>query len=156
MRATVDASVAVKWLVPEDAYNRARLLLGPGIERHAPGLLLAEVANAISKKARPGGEIESGRPFVAGVTKLPGVVRLHPIEILLTDAMETGLRIGHPIYDCLYIACARRTGSVLVTADQGLARAVSKRVTDVEAITLDDHAGMRRVEAAGFLDESSV
>ena len=46
-----------------------------------------------------------GRPFIAGVSKLPGVVRLHPIETLLKDAMETGLRIGHPIYDCLYIAC---------------------------------------------------
>lgn len=156
MRAAVDASVAVKWLVPEDAHEQARLLLGPGIERHAPGLLLAEVANAIWKKARPGGEIESGRPFVAGVSKLPGVVRLHPIETLLEDAMKTALRIGHPIYDCLYIACARRTGSVLITADQGLARAVSKRVADVEAITLDDHAGMRRVEVAGFPDESSV
>ena len=156
MRATIDASVAVKWLVPEDAHNQARLLLGPGIERHAPGLLLAEVANAIWKKARPSGEIESGRPFVAGVSKLPGVILLHPIETLLKDAMETGLLIGHPIYDCLYIACARRTGSVLVTADQGLARAVSKRVSDVQVVTLDDRTGMKRVEAAAFLDASSV
>ena len=156
MRATVDASVAVKWLVPEDDHKQARLLLGPGIERHAPGLLLAEVGNAIWKKARPGGEIKSGRPFVAGVSKLPGVVRLHPIETLLRDAMETGLRIGHPIYDCLYIACATRTGSILVTADRGLARAVSKRVPDVQAITLDDRDGMKRIEAAGFLGRSSV
>lgn len=154
MRATIDASVAVKWLVPEDAHNQARLLLGPGIERHAPGLMLAEVANAIWKKARPGGEIESGRPFVAGVSRLPGVVRLHPIETLLKDAMETALLIGHPIYDCLYSACARRTGSVLVTADQGLARAVSKHVSDVEVVTLDDHAGMKPVGEAGFLQRS--
>lgn len=97
-----------------------------------------------------------GRPFIAGVSKLSGVVRLHPIETLLKDAMETGLRIGHPIYDCLYIACARWTGSILVTADQGLARAVSKRVSDMQAITLNDRTGMKRVKAAGFFDASSV
>lgn len=71
MRATVDASVAVKWLVPEDAHKEARLLLGRGIERHAPGLLPAEVANAIWKKARPGGKSSRAGPSLPGYPRCP-------------------------------------------------------------------------------------
>ena len=53
MRVTVDASVAVKWLVAEDHRKEARALLGPRIERYAPDLLPVECASAILKKAPP-------------------------------------------------------------------------------------------------------
>ena len=53
------------------------------------------------------------------------------------------------MYDCLYIACARLTGSVLTTADRRLAEIVSDRVPGVKVIAVDDRAAMARVEAAG-------
>ena len=47
MRVTVDARVAVKWLVAEDRRPEARSLLGPRIERYAPDLLPVKCASAI-------------------------------------------------------------------------------------------------------------
>lgn len=149
MRVTVDASVAVKWFVAEDRRKEARSLLGPRIERYAPDLLPVECASAICKKAH-GGEIRSAAPFLDEITKLSRVTRIQPSETLLSKATETALQIGHSVYDCLYIACARRTGSVLVTADRKLSRVVSEQVPDVEAIALQDDQAMARVEAAGI------
>ncbi len=149
MRVTVDASVAVKWFVAEDHRKRARSLLGPRIERYAPDLLPVECASAIWKKARRG-EIRSAAPFLDEITRLPGVIRIQPGETLLREATETALQVGHPVYDCLYIACARRTRSVLVTADRKLSQIVSDRVPDVEVIALQDDQAMARVEAAAI------
>ena len=149
MRVTVDASVAVKWLVAEDGRREARTLLGPRIERHAPDILPVECASAIWKKARLG-EIGAARPFLDEIAELSRIIRIQPAETLLRDATETALRIGHPVYDSLYVACARHTGSILVTADQRLARIVSDRVTDVEVIALQDDQAMARVEAAAI------
>ena len=36
------------------------------------------------------------------------------------------MEVDHPVYDCLYLACAESTGSVLVTADQRLAGKVAE------------------------------
>lgn len=149
MKVTVDASVAVKWLVAEDHRREARSLLGPRIERHAPDLLPVECASAIWKKACRG-EIRSVAPFLDEIARLSRVIRFQPGEALLKEATETALRIGHPVYDCLYIACARRTGSVLVTADRKLSRIVSDRIPDVEAVALQDDQAMAGVEAAGI------
>ena len=78
---------------------------------------------------------------------------------LLRKAAETALQIGHPVYDCLYIACAKLTGSVLVTADRRLGKIVTDQVPDVEAITLKDTDAMAKVEAAGIrlvIDQDKV
>ena len=149
MRITVDASVAVKWFVAEDYREEARILLGPGISLYAPDLLPAECANAIWKKARRG-EIGSAHPFVEGIVTLPQVVRLQSSDMLLRDATSIALRTGHPVYDSLYIACARLTNSVLVTADRTLARIVSDRVPHLDAITLHDPTAIARLEEAAF------
>ena len=149
MKVTVDASVAVKWFVAEDHRKEARSLLGPRIERTAPDLLPVECASVIWKKARRG-EIRSVAPFLDEITRLSRIIRIQPSDTLLKEATETALRIGHPVYDCLYIACASRTGSVLVTADRKLAQVVSDRIPDVEAIALQDDQAMAGVEAAGI------
>lgn len=149
MKVTVDASVAVKWFVPEPHHKRARGLLGPRIERHAPDLLLAEACSAVWKKARRG-EIEQAERFLDRILKLPGIIHLQRTQALLSEAMATALRIDHPVYDSLYVACASLTGSVLITADRRLARLVSDQVRQVPVITLQDRAQMAGVEAAAF------
>ncbi len=149
MRVTVDASVAVKWFFAEDHREEARHLLAPRIERYAPDLLPVECANVIWKKARRR-EIGSATPFLDEIAKLSEVVRIQPSETLLRDATETALRIGHPVYDSLYIACARLTESVLVTADWRLAKVVSAHVPEVSVIALQDGSAMANVEGAGI------
>ena len=149
MKVTVDASVAVKWFFAEAHREEARYLLAPRIERYAPDLLLVECANVIWKKARRR-EIASARPFLDGIAKLSEVVRIQHGATMLREATETALRVGHPVYDSLYIACARLTGSVLVTADRKLAKVVSDQVPDVSVIALQDASAMADLKEAGI------
>lgn len=67
----VDASVGVKWLVPEVDSNSAVRLQDPHHELHAPSLFDAEVANTIWKKLRRG---ELTAPHASSiVAQLPSV-----------------------------------------------------------------------------------
>ena len=50
----VDASVAVKWLLPEAGAEAARRMLDSGAELVAPALIRVEVAAAIAHKSRFG------------------------------------------------------------------------------------------------------
>lgn len=149
MKVTVDASVAAKWFFAEDHREEARYLLAPRIERYAPDLLPVECANVIWKKARRG-EIASATPFLDGIAKLSEVVQSQLGATLLRDATETALRIGHPVYDSLYVACARLTGSVLITADRRLAKVVSDHVPEVSVIALQDASAMADLKEAGI------
>ena len=51
-RFVVDASVAIKWFVPEIHAEAARRLLREGITLLAPDLIWAEVANALWRMRR--------------------------------------------------------------------------------------------------------
>ena len=148
MRVTVDASVAVKWFVEEEGRSQALTLTAPRLERHAPDLMLPECANVIWKKQRRG-EIASAEPFIDQIARLSEVMTLHPGAELVREAVGIALEAGHPVYDCFYIACAKLTDSVLVTADRRLAEIGSRSPHPVTAVTLDDREEMARIEAAG-------
>ena len=57
----VDASVAVKWFVPENHSNEAIRLLDVGFRRHIPVLLHTEVGQTIWKKVHQRKEIGGSR-----------------------------------------------------------------------------------------------
>jgi predicted nucleic acid-binding protein len=48
------------------------------------------------------------------------------------------LSIRHPVYDCLYLACAEAIGGVLVTADEKLGKALEKTTLSVLYRNLSD------------------
>jgi predicted nucleic acid-binding protein len=114
-----DASVAVKWLVMEDGSDRALALFGQGIV--VPAFLRIEVANVLRTMAT------RGRLSVAQADDALQALLDMPLEIVVEDAdlLEAALRIGmalrHPVYDCLYLALARRLNVPLWTADRRLA-----------------------------------
>ena len=89
-------------------------------------------------------------PILDGIAKLPEVVQIQLGATILREATETALRIGHPVYDSLYIACARLTGSVLVTADGRLAKVVSDHVPEVSVVALQDASAMAGLKEAGI------
>lgn len=124
MRLTVDASVVTKWFVREPFFEQARLLLDHSVGLHAPDLLLAEFANTIWKKLRRG-EILDGGPYMDELVGLHEIVELHPVHDLISRAGQVAREIDHPVYDCLYLACAEATSSALVTADRKFAGKVS-------------------------------
>ena len=128
MKLTVDASVVIKWFVAESLCDEARLVLGRRVRLHAPELVLAELANTIWKKARRN-EVPDPGPYLAELATLPDVIDLCPIRHLAERAAQIAFELDHPIYDCLYLACAEITDSDLITADKRFADKVSERMT---------------------------
>lgn len=111
----VDASVAVKWVVPEAGSDAATDLLGR--ELSAPTLWLAEAASALRKKKRRGEITEDeARERAQDLADAP----IEPIElpILLPSAMRIASELDHSIYDCFYLAAALLRDAPLVTADR--------------------------------------
>lgn len=147
MRVTVDASVAVKWFVAEPRHEEAYLLRGPRMTRYAPTFLPVECANVLWKKVRRG-EMSDLAPHLKEVQNLREVLSFRDTEDLLAAAARLAVALGHPVYDCLYIACAQRTHSALVTDDRRLTRVVSERVPELEVLNLQDDNAIRRLEAA--------
>jgi predicted nucleic acid-binding protein len=126
----IDASVAVKWLVEQDGSEEARALGGPSAVLIAPDLILAEIASALWKYARALMLAEDAAK--AMLARAPSAFsRLVPLEELLASAFDLSLTVPHPIYDCFYLALARRERAPLVTADERLA-AAAKSLADVE------------------------
>lgn len=121
----VDASVAVKWLIPEERRAEARSFLLEADVLLAPGLIVTEVATGLSRKARVG-QISNAaarralREWLSVIAS--GTLELAEPEELLEEALEVSLALNHPFPDCLYVALAKRTGAALVTADQQLAK----------------------------------
>ena len=130
MKLTVDASVAIKWFVAESKSGEARLFLAERIQLHAPGLLLAEFANTIWKKTRRG-EISDARPYLNELAGLSELISIYPAGVLIERAAQFAFQIDHPIYDCLYLACAEFTDSALITADKRQADKVGDQLPGV-------------------------
>lgn len=118
MRWVIDASVAAKWLVPEEGSDLAVALLEA--ELLAPDLLFAEVANILWKK-QARSEMDAATALAAGrwLAQVPFAV--HDCATLMPAALELSLRLRHPAYDCFYLALAIREGCSLITADRKLA-----------------------------------
>jgi predicted nucleic acid-binding protein len=120
----VDASVVVKWFVPEIHSEAARRLLALPYEYFAPDLLFAETANTISKKLRRG-ELkgDEGRRLVADIGRIG--VETVSCRALAQDAHALASATGRTVYDALYVALAVRLNTRLITADDRLAAALS-------------------------------
>jgi predicted nucleic acid-binding protein len=126
LNLVLDASVAVKLVVLEDGHLEAKRLVA--LETNTlvvPEFLMAEAGNVLWKKARrkeiSADQVRSGiADFRVTFTQLV------PIHDLIVPASEMSLVLDHPIYDCLYLACAQRADGVVVTADKRLQEACSR------------------------------
>lgn len=124
-RYVVDASVAVKWYVPEDDSDAAGTLLDGSHELHAPDLILPEFGNIIWKKIRRG-EITSakGRQIIEAFLQVP--VQKHSGAQLLEPAFETADRTTQTVYDCTYLALAVALDCEMVTVDERFYKAIGQ------------------------------
>ena len=123
MTYVVDASVAVKWFAEEEFSDQAFRLLDDTSLLEAPDLIVTEVANTIWKKTTRG----EFSPENAGiiVAAIPHYIRsFRPSPGLIERALEIAFQLNHPIYDCVYLACAEVLDSILITADERLRKAV--------------------------------
>lgn len=122
--AVVDASVAIKWMLPEVDSDRALSLTGSRLI--APDLLNAECANALWRNARIGRiEHVEARALMDRLSRAP--IEWVACTGLMAAALDLSFELDHPVYDCLYAALAVRRSIPLVSADDKLGRKLAAR-----------------------------
>jgi len=121
-----------------DASAAVRIVVGPtpttivaaletADEVIAPSLFAEEVANALWKYVRA----NVFTPADA-ITRLRTALALRDsttrtTESLLVEALNEACRLGHPVYDLVYLVAARRNAATLVTCDNKLASLASSQ-----------------------------
>ena len=124
MSFIVDASIAIKWLIDEPLRAEARRLLQLHGPFYAPDLFFAEVAN-VGWKMVMRDEIDSDQAVAMILEVGHSLSRVFSSSLLHERALAIALALKHPVYDCLYLACAELADTVLVTADKRLCAAVA-------------------------------
>jgi predicted nucleic acid-binding protein len=128
-RYVIDASVAIKWLVPEEGTEHANRLRAHRLV--APDLLVVECAKALWKHARRE-EITEQEAIVAARLLAHSELELIPMLTLLEPATRLAIQPDHAAYDCTYLALAEREGCKLVTADKRLIRKADTNKSDFQ------------------------
>lgn len=115
----VDASVALKWYLPEPHSQHALRLRKGSLPLDAPDLLHAEVANALWKRVqRSELATDEAASIAAALAAMP--VETHPARLLAAAALQIACATRLTVYDSLYLATALLTDRPLVTADRRL------------------------------------
>jgi len=129
MTVVVDASVAVKWVLPETGSDRA-VAIRTADDLIGPSLACAEIGSAIWRAVLRGDvpSADARHHLRVAVSHYRQII---PIEALADQAIALAIRLRHPIYDCFYIALAERERCALITADARLI-AAAKAVKGVE------------------------
>jgi predicted nucleic acid-binding protein len=124
----VDASIALKWVLQEQGSDAAEELLE--MDLAAPSLWLLEAGNALWRRA-----VRKELTPVEATERLAELARAPvasvPLDQDLPEAMRLALQLNHPVYDCLYLALAKRLGTYVVTADARFGQAVADHGTHV-------------------------
>ena len=137
----VDASVAVKWILPEDGHEEAVLLQDQyqeeKIDLIAPTLLIAEVANVLWKRARRGDLTvhDAQHCFQGFLRDSPILMESSAME---ASALALALAHGRPVYDCLYLALALEHRCDLITADERFFRAMNTALPCIRLLGAPD------------------
>lgn len=119
----VDASVVGAAIFQEELCDAASSVLTSGGDLLAPDLIHVELANVIWKRHRRGQiDEEQAGHLVGDVLDLP--LRITASVGLVDSALRLALRTGRTVYDCLYLALAVQTSTVMLTCDQRLVNAL--------------------------------
>jgi len=129
LNLVIDASVLIKFYVPEILSDKAEELLNRVAQGDvmllAPDLIYPEVGNILWKKQRMK---ELTRPEVEEITdaivSLP--LNIEASKLLLPLAIDIGIAYRITVYDALYISMARVYETKMITADRKLADAMAK------------------------------
>jgi predicted nucleic acid-binding protein len=117
----LDASVAIKWYIPEDLAAEARRFMSARFAMHVPSFFAAECGNTIWKKVAQRRELDRdrGREILDELLAYPKQV--HDAEGLTISAYDLARGVGNAklaIYDFIYLALADALDCRLVTADR--------------------------------------
>jgi predicted nucleic acid-binding protein len=121
----VDASVVIKWFVPEIHSQAARRWLNASHDYVAPDLLFSEAGNAVWKKVRRQ-ELEDAEGRLLVVDLAQAAVATVATRSLLHDAVALALTAGITVYDAMYLTLAVRLETEVITGDDRFADKIAE------------------------------
>jgi predicted nucleic acid-binding protein len=121
----VDASVAVKWFIPEVYSDEAIRLRTQGHTLHVPAFFALEFSNALCKKVRRRELTKAQATYALQELQNLPLFR-HADEALLPSAFDLATDTQAPLYDCLYLSLAFVVDARFVTADRKCAQILSR------------------------------
>jgi len=131
----VDASVVVKWFIPEILTDFAIELLQPDNTLLAPDLLVPEVCNTLWKKVRREElPLDDALQCLADLSRMP--LQLNPSAEFIEDALRLSATEGMTAYDGLYLALASNLDCRMVTADARLRNSISNKALQGRVLLL--------------------
>ncbi len=129
MNLVMDASVLIKFYVPEILSDRAERLLAKvekkDIDLLAPDLIYPEAGNILWKKQRlkelTRSEVEE---ITDAILSLP--LKIESSQSLLPLALDIAVAYGITFYDAVYVSLAKVYEATLITADRKLVDVLAK------------------------------
>jgi predicted nucleic acid-binding protein len=117
----LDASVAIKWYIPEVLAAEARRFMAPQFRMHVPSFFAAECGNTVWKKVAQRRELDRdrGREILDELLAYP--MQAHETERLVISAYDLAHGVANPklaVYDFVYLALAVALDVRVVTADK--------------------------------------
>jgi predicted nucleic acid-binding protein len=119
LACVLDASAAVRLILGDPAAADVAEQIREAALVMAPELMLSEVANTLWKLQRADqlADLDS-QQLLADARDL--VDRVEPDRHLQAEALALACHHDHPVYDCLYLALARREAATLISLDRRL------------------------------------
>jgi len=118
----VDASVALKWFLPESGNSGAEGLLTAfltgTVSLYAPDLLLIEAASALWRRSVVLKELKPAETKAIYRDLLTLPLNFQPSERLAASAFSLAIAHRHSVYDSVYTALSIEMDSEFLTADR--------------------------------------
>jgi predicted nucleic acid-binding protein len=116
----LDASVVMKWFIPEIYWQQAVLLQHyPDSSLHAPDFVQLECTSVLSKKVRRQ-ELQLNEANQIQDLLLQMPVQTYSWQNLFLEAGQVAYATCRSVYDCLYLVLAKQLQGKMVTADKKL------------------------------------
>ena len=133
----VDASVAIKWFLPEPYSINAIRLLYADYELTAPDLIFPECGNVLWKQwLRQELEADVIPALLSDLRRMK--VRIVPSFALIEEASRIAVTWGRSFYDSIYLALAVVSNGHMVTADEKLCNSLKNTSLAQHIIFIED------------------
>lgn len=121
----IDSSIALQWVLPEEGRERAyRYVKSDNVI--SADILVVEAANVLAKNVRASTMTGDEALNALGLIRR-SVSRLVPSPPLVPRALELSIALSHPVYDCVFLACAEQVEGKLATRDAPFIKRVTER-----------------------------
>lgn len=137
MEYVVDASVAIKWYLPEDHSIYAARLPLLDAQLHCPDLMFAEVGNILWKYVIRA-ECSRNRADTILRELQTLSIKIWDTYKIAEDAFDIACRTKRTFYDSLYLALAVKEDCRMVTADLKLYNALKETSLKKHILWIED------------------